>query len=77
MRAHLEHLRDEDVAQVLVQRHDRLDGHAELRQPRLQVVRLERATQQRLEPATRDDHGANWDKKRMSLSENKRMWGMP
>src|SRR2546428_783496 len=52
-----EPLRDEDVAQVLVQRHDGFDGDGELCQPLFQLAWVERAAEQRLEPAARDDHG--------------------
>src|SRR5438034_7664476 len=46
----------------------------------LDVTRVERSIQQRLEPAPRDDHRAppaNCARNRTSLSNNSRMSGMP
>src|SRR5207302_5773080 len=80
MLLHLEHTPDQDVAQVLVQRHDgvhRRDVHSELLGD---LARVERAAQQRFEPAARDDHRtppANCARKRTSLSWSSRMSAMP
>ena len=80
MLLHLEHTPEQDVAQVLVQRHDgvhRRDVHSELLGD---LARVERAAQQRLEPAARDDHRtppANCARKRTSLSYSSRMSAMP
>src|SRR5207245_9921440 len=67
---HLEDLGDADVAEVLVERRDRVDGYAQSGQLRFELARSERAPEQRLEPATGDDHprrSANCARTRMAL----------
>src|SRR6266540_4315989 len=73
----LQHAGDEHLAQVLVQRDDGVDGRAQHREPVGHLLGVERAAEQRLEPAARDDHPANCRRKRTSLSEKSRMSGMP
>src|SRR5439155_9979557 len=76
---HLQHASDQNVAQVLMQRDDGVDGGGVERQAVRDVARVERAVQQRLEPATRDDHRvppANCARNRTSLSNSSRMSGI-
>ena len=54
---HLEHPRDHDLAQVLMDRHDAIDGGDLAGEPVGDVVALERAAEQRFEPATGNYHG--------------------
>src|SRR5439155_1434846 len=75
---HLQHAGDQDVAQVLMQRDDCVDGGDVERQAVRDVARVERAVQQRLEPATRDDQRAppaNCARNRTSLSNSTRVSG--
>src|SRR2546427_12067259 len=63
-----------------MQRDNRVDGGGVERQPMRDVAGLERSVQQRLEPATRDDHRAppaNCARNRTSLSNSSRMSGIP
>jgi hypothetical protein len=69
VRSYLLDRRDDDVAQVCVQRLDRVRRGPELGEPAGEVVHLELAAQKRLEPSARDVHRpppAAWRRKRMS-----------
>ena len=77
MRAHLHHLPDEHVAQVLMDRHDAIDGRHLAREAISDVLSLERAAEQRFEPAARNNHLMNCSRNRTSLSKNNRMSGIP
>src|SRR5690348_5930581 len=80
MLLHLQHSGDQDVVQVLVQRDDRVHRGGVEREALRDVARIERSLQQRLEPATRNDHRAppaNCARNRTSLSNSTRISGMP
>src|SRR5437879_13871575 len=80
MLLHVEHTPDHHLAQVLVQRHDRVHGRGVHRDLLGDLARVEGAAEQRLEPAARDDHRtppANCARKRTSLSQSSRMSAMP
>ena len=57
VRAHLQHLPDEHVAQVLMDRHDAVDGRDLAGKAIRHVRALQRAAQQGLEPTTGNYHG--------------------
>src|SRR5439155_1338560 len=53
---HVQHTGDEDVAQVLMQRLDGVDGGDVARQPFGDLAGVERPPEQRLQPAARAEH---------------------
>ncbi len=84
MLAHLFHERHADVAQSRVERLDHVHRGALCGEARADVLRIERPTQEALEPAAGDVHGAsrpvprvNCERKRMSPSYSSRMSGTP
>src|SRR5690349_19999814 len=76
----LEHAGDQDIAQLLVERDDRVHWGRVQRETLGRVARVERLAEQRLEPPPRDDHrapSANCCMLRTSLSYSNRMSGTP
>src|SRR3989442_12670115 len=77
---HLQDASDQDVAQALMQRDDRVDRGGVEGQAIRDVAWVERLVEQGLEPAARDDHRAppaNWVRNRMSLANSSRESGIP
>src|SRR3954454_5089641 len=87
MRLHLLYLGDQHIAQVYMQRLDRVDRSAQHGEPLAKIAYFKRSAKEIFEPATGDVHpllcsptdapGRNWARKRMSPSYSSRMSGMP
>src|SRR5205814_2269160 len=77
----LEHFGDEHVAQILMDRHDAIDGRDLPRESVGDVLALERPAEERFEPTAGNDHRgnpfANCSKSRTSETKNSRMPGIP
>ena len=70
---------DDEVTEIGVERLDRIHRGAEHREPVRHVLRVERATEERLEPAEGDVHAcpATRSRNRISPSSNSRISGTP
>src|SRR6266478_413475 len=74
---HLEHACDEDLAQILMDRHDAVHWRDLAGELIGDLLARQGATEQRFEPAARDDHLMNCSRNRTSLSKNSRISGIP